>query len=40
MYIYSVGLIKYKSQYEKWDSRKFVEVAEETYKDMNDAFSR
>ncbi|KAG2226093.1 hypothetical protein INT45_011710 [Circinella minor] len=36
----SVGLIKYKSQYEKWDSRKFVEVAEETYKDMNDAFSR
>ncbi|KAI8140280.1 hypothetical protein BJV82DRAFT_520395 [Fennellomyces sp. T-0311] len=36
----SVGLIKYKSQYEKWDSRKFLEVAEETYKDMNDAFAR
>ncbi|KAI7883478.1 hypothetical protein K492DRAFT_205438 [Lichtheimia hyalospora FSU 10163] len=36
----SVGLIKYKSQYEKWNSRKFLEVAEETYKDMNDAFAR
>lgn len=37
---YSVGLIKYKSQFEKWNSRKFLAEAEETYKDMNDAFAR
>jgi hypothetical protein len=36
----SVGLIKYKSQFEKWNSRKFIAEAEETYKDMNDAFAR
>ncbi|CAO3650047.1 unnamed protein product [Cunninghamella blakesleeana] len=36
----SVGLIKYKSQYEKWNSGKFLTIAEETYKDMNDAFAR
>ncbi|KAK4514956.1 uncharacterized protein ATC70_002563 [Mucor velutinosus] len=36
----SVGLIKYKSQYEKWNSRKFLAEAEEAYKDMNDAFAR
>ncbi|KAI7866508.1 hypothetical protein BDF14DRAFT_1811753 [Spinellus fusiger] len=36
----SVGLIKYKSQYEKWNSAKFLGIAEETYKDMNDAFAR
>ncbi|ORX53675.1 Tim44-domain-containing protein, partial [Hesseltinella vesiculosa] len=36
----SVGLIKYKSQYEKWNSGKFLTEAEEAYKDMNDAFAR
>ncbi|KAF7727852.1 39S ribosomal protein L45, mitochondrial [Apophysomyces ossiformis] len=36
----SVGLIKYKSQYDTWNSGKFLSVAEETYKDMNDAFAR
>lgn len=36
----SVGLIKYKSQFEKWNSGKFIAEAEETYKDMNDAFAR
>ncbi|KAI9481383.1 MAG: hypothetical protein EXX96DRAFT_566502 [Benjaminiella poitrasii] len=36
----SVGLIKYKSLYEKWNSRKFLAEAIETYKDMNDAFAR
>ncbi|KAI8076839.1 uncharacterized protein BX664DRAFT_287683 [Halteromyces radiatus] len=36
----SVGLIKYKSQYEKWNSGKFLSIAEETYKDMNDSFAR
>ncbi|KAI8331086.1 hypothetical protein EDC96DRAFT_527699 [Choanephora cucurbitarum] len=36
----SVGLIKYKSQYEKWNSAKFIAEAQETYKDMNDAFAR
>jgi hypothetical protein len=38
--ISSVGLIKYKSQFEKWNSGKFLSEAEETYKDMNDAFAR
>ncbi|KAI7899796.1 uncharacterized protein BX663DRAFT_519540 [Cokeromyces recurvatus] len=36
----SVGLIKHKSLYEKWNSRKFLSEAIETYKDMNDAFAR
>ncbi|KAL0079887.1 hypothetical protein J3Q64DRAFT_1680207 [Phycomyces blakesleeanus] len=36
----SVGLIKYKSQFDKWNSAQFLAVAEETYKDMNDAFAR
>ncbi|CAO3697235.1 unnamed protein product [Umbelopsis ramanniana] len=35
-----IGLIKYKSLYEKWNSGKFMSVAEETYKDMNSAFAR
>lgn len=38
--LFSVGLIKYKSQFEKWNSRKFLAEAEEAYKDMNDAFAR
>ncbi|KAH8547753.1 hypothetical protein BGW37DRAFT_432020 [Umbelopsis sp. PMI_123] len=35
-----IGLIKYKSLYEKWNSGKFLSIAEETYKDMNSAFAR
>lgn len=37
---YRIGLIKYKSLYEKWNSGKFMSIAEETYKDMNRAFAR
>ncbi|KAG1137773.1 hypothetical protein G6F37_010995 [Rhizopus arrhizus] len=36
----SVGIIKRKSQFEKWNSQKFLAEAGETYKDMNDAFAR
>ncbi|KAI8981086.1 hypothetical protein BDB01DRAFT_795362 [Pilobolus umbonatus] len=36
----SVGLLKYKSQFDKWNSSKFLAEAEEAYKDMNDSFAR
>lgn len=35
-----MGLIKYKSKYEKWDSRKFLEQATDVYVDMNTAFAK
>ncbi|KAI9279804.1 hypothetical protein BY458DRAFT_470557 [Sporodiniella umbellata] len=36
----SVGILKRKSQFDKWNSQKFLAEAGETYKDMNDAFAR
>lgn len=39
-FLNSVGIIKRKSQFEKWNSQKFLAEAGETYKDMNDAFAR